>query len=88
MSLSFCPSWPLTNRSVDPVEWRLVMGRFDEVRWRTEWTSLFSTHTLVHNRRRTVNIEVSDEGDGALAVVDIDTLWRKQSTCSLLTAGK
>jgi hypothetical protein len=25
-------------------------------------------------------IEVSPEGDGALAVVDIDTLWRERST--------
>jgi ketosteroid isomerase-like protein len=31
---------------------------------------------LVHNRRETGKIEVSQQGDGALAVVDIDTLWR------------
>lgn len=36
------------------------------------------THELVHNRRRTRKIEVSEQGDGALAVVDIDTLWRSE----------
>ena len=32
-------------------------------------------HKLVHNRRETKKIVVTEEGDGALAVVDIDTLW-------------
>ena len=33
----------------------------------------------MHNVRRTVRIAVSDEGDGAFAVVDVDTLWRRRS---------
>ncbi|MDQ4082673.1 MAG: hypothetical protein M3123_07275 [Actinomycetota bacterium] len=40
----------------------------------------FRAWTLVHNRRETVRIEVSAEGDGALAVVDIDTLWQEDAT--------
>jgi hypothetical protein len=39
---------------------------------------------LVHNRRRTVRIEVSREGDGAFAVVDVDTLWRSRDSGELI----
>lgn len=31
----------------------------------------------VHNRRNTVRVSLSAEHDGALAVVDVDTLWRR-----------
>jgi ketosteroid isomerase-like protein len=34
---------------------------------------------LVHNRRQIQKIEVSEQGDGAFAVVDVDTLWRDAS---------
>ena len=56
------------------------MGRFDVARWRSRCQHLFGTYELVHNRRSIVKIEVSAEGDGAIAVVDIDTLWRERST--------
>ena len=56
------------------------MGRFEPDRWRREYRELFDTHELVHNRRETIKIEVSDQGDGAFAVVDIDTLWRHRDT--------
>jgi hypothetical protein len=72
--------WPSTYSSVDPVDWRLVLGRFDTTRWRRFFEDLFAEHELVHNSRSVVRIEVSAEGDGALAVVDIDTLWRRRST--------
>ena len=68
--------WPRTAQSHDPMDWVMGWGRYNEDRWRTGWQSLFSTHTLVHNKRETRKIMVSPEGDGALAVVDIDTLWR------------
>jgi len=68
--------WPKTPTSHDPTEWRLVMGRYDAERWGRIWRELFATHELVRNERETKKIEVSDEGDGAFAVVDIDTLWR------------
>jgi hypothetical protein len=41
---------------------------------------LFTARTLVHNHRETVRIEISEQGDGAFAVVDIDTLWRDNAT--------
>jgi ketosteroid isomerase-like protein len=68
--------WPRTPMSHDPVDWVLEFGRYDRERWGRAWQSLFDTHTLVHNRRVIVKIAVSDQGDGAFAVVDIDTLWR------------
>jgi hypothetical protein len=72
--------WPQTYTSVDPIDWRLVLGRFDTARWRAVYEELFATYELVHNRRDVAKIEVSAEGDGAIAVVDIDTLWRERAT--------
>ncbi|MHA1166792.1 MAG: hypothetical protein ACTSP4_02860 [Candidatus Hodarchaeales archaeon] len=51
------------------------MGRFNRDRWKKEWQELFDTHQLVHNHREIRKIVLSKEGDGAFAVVDIDTLW-------------
>lgn len=70
--------WPKTPKSHDPMEWVLEWGRYDRERWRSGWQGLFDTHELSHNRRETKKIEVSEEGDGAFAVVDIDTLWRNR----------
>lgn len=68
--------WPRSPSAHDPMEWGWGMGRFDRRRWRALWQRLFDTHELVHNRREIRRIEISAEGDGAFAVVDIDTLWR------------
>lgn len=68
--------WPRTASSHDPLDWVIGFGRFDEERWRARWAGLFEAYDLVHNRRRIRSILVSPEGDAALAVVDIDTLWR------------
>jgi hypothetical protein len=68
--------FPRTSRSHDPMEWVLELGRYDAERWGRVWQELFDTHELVRNEREIQKIEVSREGDGALAVVDIDTLWR------------
>jgi ketosteroid isomerase-like protein len=67
--------WPPTSQSHDPLNWVFVMGRYDEVRWKRIWQELFDTHRLVHNERAIKKIVISGEGDGAFAVVDIDTLW-------------
>jgi len=72
--------WPPDGRSHDPMTWIFPQGRYDRDRWRDGWQGLFDTHTLVHNRRRTLRIEISAEGDGAFAVVDVDTLWRNDKT--------
>ena len=73
-------AWPRSYTSVDPLDWHLPLGRFDAVRWGAVYEDLFRSRTLIHNRRSTVRIEVSAEADGALAVVDIDTLWREKET--------
>ncbi len=68
--------WPPDPSAHDPISWVLMWGRYDRERWRKGWQDLFDTHELIHNRRITKRIVMSDEGDGAFAVVDIDTLWR------------
>lgn len=68
--------WPKTLQSHDPMDWEMVLGRYNFDRWTRAWQELFDTHTLVHNVRTIRKIEVSKEGDGAFAVVDVDTLWR------------
>ena len=73
-------AWPATYTSHDPVDWVLPLGRFDAARWGALYEQLFAKRTLVHNRRKTVRIAISDEGDGAFAVVDIDALWRDNQT--------
>jgi ketosteroid isomerase-like protein len=72
--------WPKDSDSHDPLEWVCPMGRFDRDRWRNSWQNLFDTHTLVHNRRRTLKITLTEQGDGAYAVVDVDTLWRHRQS--------
>jgi ketosteroid isomerase-like protein len=67
--------WPKTSTSHDPMEWELVLGKFNKEKWCKSWQELFDTYTLVHNYREIKKIVVSDEKDGAFAVVDIDTLW-------------
>jgi hypothetical protein len=71
--------WPRTVKSHDPMDWVLEWGRYDPERWGRGWRELFDTHELVRNEREIRKIEVSEEGDGAFAVVDIDTVWRDQS---------
>jgi ketosteroid isomerase-like protein len=70
--------FPRTAQSHDPMDWVMVLGRYDHNRWKSGWQQLFDTHELINNRRQIRKIELSAEGDGAFAVVDIDTLWRDQ----------
>ncbi len=72
--------WPRNPNAHDPVDWEFPFGRYNRDRWRANWQTLFDDHDLVHNRRNTVKIVVSEEGDGAIAVVDVDTLWRHRET--------
>ena len=80
--------WPPDPAAHDPMDWVLTWGRFDEARWRAGWGELFRTHELVHNRRVTRRIEVSEQGDGAFAVVDVDTLWRDAEGTDLHWIGR
>jgi ketosteroid isomerase-like protein len=68
--------WPPTAHDHDPATWVFRAGRYDYERWTRNWQQLFDTHELVHNRRETLKVVVTEEGDGAFAVVDVDTLWR------------
>jgi len=72
--------WPKNANSHDPIDWGLELGRFNEEKWKNGWQELFDTHKLIHNNRKIIKIEVSKEGDGAFAVVDVDTLWRNKSS--------
>lgn len=67
--------WPRSAQSHDPLDWVMEWGRYDYERWTKGWQQLFDTHRLAHNHREIRKIEISREGDGAFAVVDIDTLW-------------
>jgi ketosteroid isomerase-like protein len=69
--------WPRTKNSHDPMDWVFELGRFDHERWKKGWLDLFASHRLIHNNRRIQKIVVSKEGDGAFAVVEVDTLWRR-----------
>jgi ketosteroid isomerase-like protein len=72
--------WPSHDEAHDPADWTMGMGRFDQDRWRQAYERHFAAHELVLNQRELVKIEVSDEGDGGFAVVDIDTRWRHRTT--------
>ena len=70
--------WPSTPQSHDPMDWVIEWGRYDYERWKSGWQKLFDTHRLARNKRVIRKIKISKEGDGAFAVVDIDTLWIDQ----------
>jgi ketosteroid isomerase-like protein len=70
--------WPRTVHSHDPIDWFFEIGRFNYERWRKRWQKLFDSHRLVHNIRTIQKIVISPEGDGAFAVVDVDTLWHRK----------
>lgn len=74
--------WPPSPDVHDPVNWVWGMGRFDRTRWRREWEELFATHALVHNDRATCRIDITADGQGALAVVDVDTRWQHRGNGS------
>ena len=80
--------WPPTAQAHDPMEWQLEIGRYDADRWRSGWQRLFDSHELVRNQRKTLKIVVSEHGDGAFAVVDVDTLWRASDGADFLWCGR
>lgn len=71
--------WPKDSKSHNPIDWVFELGRYNYERWKKGEQELFDTHTLVHNNRKIIKISISNEGDGAFAVVDVDTLWRRNS---------
>jgi ketosteroid isomerase-like protein len=71
--------WPPSPEAHDPITWVMPMGRFNADRWCASWQSLFDSHDLLRNERLIQRVEVTPEGDGGFAVVDIDTVWRRRS---------
>jgi ketosteroid isomerase-like protein len=57
--------WPLNSTAHDPMQWVMPLGRYNRERWIRSWQELFDSHDLVHNRRRTLRVVVSEQ---ALAV--------------------
>ncbi|MGA1978249.1 MAG: hypothetical protein ABSG89_10395 [Bacteroidales bacterium] len=80
--------WPRTASSHDPMDWELVMGKFDRERWKMGWQDLFDKYTLVRNNREIKKIVISNEKDAAFAVVDIDTLWIDKDNNENLWKGR
>ncbi len=67
--------WPKTSSSHDPMDWELVLGKFNKDKWSKGWLDLFEHYRLANNVREIKKIVISNDKDGAFAVVDIDTLW-------------
>jgi len=72
--------WPEDAKAHDPARWKIGLGRFDRERWGRLYEQLFADYELAGNDRTLVKIEVAPESDGAFAVVDIDTRWRRRET--------
>lgn len=72
--------WPVNNTDHDPINWELYLGKFNYSRWKNVYTNFFNENKLIHNHRKIVKIIISEENDGAFAVVDIDTLWENKKT--------
>lgn len=68
--------WPTDANKHDPMTWTSFLGKFEHNRWSKVYLEWFSTYALIHNERKTEKIFVTKQGDGAFAVVDIDTLWK------------
>lgn len=71
--------WPTVTQNHDPISWTSILGKFNLDRWGKVYTDWFSEYEIIHNNRQTQKIFVTKQGDGAFAVVDIDTLWRSKS---------
>jgi len=80
--------WPPTAHDHNPIDWVMEWGRYDADRWRDGWQQLFDTHELVRNNRITRKIVISEQGDGAFAVVDIDTVWRDENGTEISWTGR
>ena len=70
-------AWPPHAKAHDPMEWIMRVGRFDYEKWLAMTKLFMGTHKLIHNRREIMKILMTDEQDGALAVVDIETSFEQ-----------
>lgn len=58
------------------MSWASILGKFDYQRWSKVYTDWFSNFNIEKNERKTQKNFITKQGDGAFAVVDIDTLWK------------
>lgn len=70
---------PTDSQKHDPMTWTSMLGKFDADRWSAVYKEWFSGFELIKNKRTIQKIFVSKQGDGAFAVVDIDSLWKSQT---------
>jgi ketosteroid isomerase-like protein len=68
--------WPTSSESHDPMSWTSFLGKFNYDRWSKVYHDWFADYELIHNLRSTQKIFVTKQGDGAFAVVDVNTLWK------------
>lgn len=80
--------WPKTNKDINPINWELPLGKFDQKTWRDFYTKMFEEYTLIKNERNIVDIKIGKEGDDAFAVVDIDTLWESENGNQMHWVGR
>ena len=80
--------WPPNMGAHDPIDWVLPWGRYNKQRWYGYLQKFFDKYELIHNDRNTKRIEISKEGDGAFAVVDVNTLWKTKSGDELHWDGR
>ncbi len=67
--------WPKNNLAYNPINWELPLGKFNHERWKLVYEKMFSQNKIIKNERNIVDIKTSKEGDGAFAIVDVDTIW-------------
>ena len=80
--------WPKSSTSHDPMEWELTLGKFNKEKWSKGWQDLFDSSKLKHNIREIKKIVISEDKDGAFAVVDIDTLWIRNNKTKIHWKGR
>lgn len=72
--------WPKAADDHNPIDWETPQGKYDTQRWTTLYQNMFSSFSLIRNKRKIIKIVATREQDGGFAVVDIDTLWKNKLT--------
>ena len=80
--------WPKDNKSHNPIDWQLPLGKFDYNRWMKIYNDMFEKNQLIKNDRKIIDIKISEDGNGAFAVVDVDTLWEDKGGNQLHWLGR
>lgn len=68
--------WTKSNKDFDPINWEAPLGKFDFERWKEIYSKMFVRYDIIKNERNIVDIKIAEGGAGAMAIVDVDTLWQ------------